>query len=99
MNTCYYSDGSKHKCCTHSHYCIFNPKRIELQDKITKLEKKLEHWRLQLSNFLTGEFYTSESYATIKQNVKLTESDLRQMRLFEMKVLNGDIDGYGFLES
>lgn len=99
MNTCYYSEGGKHDCCNHSHYCIFNPKRAELESKITKLEKKLAHWRLQLSNIISGDCYTSESYATIKKNVKLLENDLRELRLFEFKVINGDIDGYGFLES
>ena len=70
-----------------------------LETKITRLDNELKHWKLQLSNVLTGEYYTSESYAKIKKKIKLLENDLRQLRLFELKVINGDIDGYGFLES
>lgn len=96
---CYYSDGSKHDCCTHQHYCMFNPKLGELEAKIDDLEKKLNHWRLQLSNFISGEYYTNVAYATIKDNIKILENDLRQLRLFELKIINREIDGYGFLES
>ena len=64
-----------------------------------KLNKKLNYWKLQLSNYVTGEYYTSESYKDIKKNIKILEEDLRQLRLFELKVINGDVNGYGVLES
>ena len=64
-----------------------------------KLNKKLDYWKLQLSNYLTGEYYTSESYKDIKKNIKLLEKDLRQLRRFELNVMNGDVNGYGVLES
>lgn len=95
-NTCFYSEGSKHDCCTHQHYCIFNDKRIALEKQIKNLlDKRLLH-RQQLENLQTGECYTEADYETTKKELKIIENDLRQLRLFEHKILNKEIKGYGF---
>lgn len=99
MNTCYYSAGNKHDCCTHQHYCIFNPKRTELSERITKVQSQLEFWKNVLSNLLVGDCYVDKGYKEVKKKIDVLELDLKQLRLFELKVINGDIDGYGFLES
>jgi len=96
FNTCYYSGGSKHECCTHQHYCIFNSKRIALEKQIKKLlDKRLLH-KQQLENLQTMECYTEANYETTKKELKIIENDLRQLRLFERKILNKEIKGYGF---
>lgn len=95
-NTCYYSEGDKHECCTHQHYCIFNNKRVILEKQITKLLNKREHLKQQLENLLTEENYTSANYNTTKKDLKIIENDLRQLRLFQKRILNKEIGGYGF---
>lgn len=95
-NTCYYSPGEKHECCTHQHYCIFNNKRIALEKQITKLLNKRECLKNQLRNLLTNEYYTSANYNTTKKELKIIENDLRQLRLFQKRIFDKEIDGYGF---
>lgn len=99
MNTCSYDGGSKHSNCSHPNYCIFNENRWELMKKITHIEQELNFWKLQLNNLRNGGYHTTVTYSEVKKKIKSLELDLKNLRLFEFKVINGDIDGYGFVES
>ena len=95
-NTCYYSDGDKHSLCPHQHYCLFNDKRTVLEKQITKLLNKREYHKQQLNNLRSMECYTSSDYETTKKDLNIIENDLRQLRLFQKKILDKEIDGYGY---
>ena len=56
INTCYYSPGTdKHTCCTHQHYCIFNPNRTELERQITSLENEITNFKKIKNAAINGE--------------------------------------------
>ena len=97
INTCYFSEGTKHGCCTHQHYCIFNSNRINLEKEIGRLLKRLEHLELQLSNLRSGEYFTTANYSETKKEIKIIKTDLRNLRLFENRIIKKEIDGYGFI--
>ena len=97
INTCYYSEGSKHQCCTHPHYCIFNKNRENLEKQIGNLLTKLNHLEQQLSNIRSGEYYTTSKYNETKKQIKIIRTDLKNLRIFENKILKKEIDGYGFV--
>lgn len=99
INDCCYSDGDKHSCCSHQHYCIFNSNRIKLEQQISKLCYDLEYNKQQLSNIRNQDCYTSANYSDTKYIIRILENDLRQLRLFEKKIIDGEIDGYGFQHS
>ncbi len=95
INECYYSEGDKHECCTHQQYCIFNSKRVELERQIMVLSDELHHHKQQLDNIRSGECYTNADYKDTKKKIRILKMDLRQLRLFQLKAINGEIDGYG----
>ena len=97
INTCYFSEGTKHKCCTHQHYCIFNSNRIALEKQIGQLLRRLNHLELQLSNLRSGEYFTTANYDETKKEIQIIKTDLRNLRLFENRILKKEIDGYGFI--
>jgi hypothetical protein len=56
LNTCYYSPGTdKHSCCTHTHYCIFNNNRTELETQITSIENTLSQFKKIKEAAINGE--------------------------------------------
>ena len=97
VDTCYFSEGTKHECCTHQHYCIFNTNRVNLEKEIGNLLSRLADLELQLSNLRTGEYYTTANYEDTKKQITIVKTDLRNLRQFENKILKKEIDGYGFV--
>ena len=99
INTCYYSPGDdKHICCTHPHYCIFNPNRIQLETDITKLENEL-HQRIYDLKFIKNEGTpNSADYEATTERIKILNTDLEHLRKFRNKIIeNKEAKGYGFV--
>ena len=71
LNTCHYSPGTdKHNTCTHTHYCIFNPNRTELETQLTQLTNTIKQYKKIKEAAINGEtiyhkglkdFYTIET--------------------------------------
>ena len=56
LNTCYYSPGTnQHSQCTHTHYCIFNKNRTELETQMTTLEKHIQQFKKIKEAAINGE--------------------------------------------
>ena len=56
LNTCYYSPGTdKHEQCTHTHYCIFNNNRTELEKQITTIQNTLSDYKRIKEAAINGE--------------------------------------------
>lgn len=96
-NTCYYSLGTdKHSCCTHQHYCIFNKNRINLEKNIHQLETEL-HKRIIDLKFIKNEGTSNcADYEATKQRIKILNMDLDHLRKFRNKIINKEVQGYGF---
>ena len=94
MNKCYYSEGSKHSCCTHPHYCIFNKKRWILEKKLTELFKEYKKWDTLRIGYVLGNYVPME-YDEIIRKMNVIEEDIKQLNRFKQKVLAERIDGYG----
>lgn len=94
IDTCYYSKGTKHDCCTHQHYCIFNSKRTELERQLQLITDELQHHEQQINNLRSGECYTDVDYEETKNKIRILRLDLKQLRLFQLKAIKGEIDGY-----
>lgn len=99
VNTCYYSPGTdKHSCCTHPHYCIFNPNRIRLETDITQMENEL-HQRIYDLKFIKNEGTNNcTDYEATKNRIKILNEDLNNLRTFRNKIIeNKESKGYGFI--
>lgn len=97
-NTCYYSPGDdKHSCCTHPHYCIFNPNRIRLETDITSLENEL-HQRIKDLKFIKNEGTENcADYEATTNRIRILNEDLDHLRKFRNKIIeNKEVQGYGF---
>ena len=69
-NICYYSKGTKHELCSHQNWCIFNPKRIKLEETINKLTKILKKAEKQYNQqLINGDelIFTDEDLESIKK--------------------------------
>ena len=98
-NTCYYSPGTdKHSCCTHQHYCIFNPNRIQLETNITQLENEL-HQRIKDLKFIKNEGTSNcADYEATKNRITVLNTDLEHLRKHRDKIIeNKEVKGYGFI--
>lgn len=95
LNTCYYSAGSKHDCCTHQHYCIFNEKRTLLEKKITELENEYAKWKKLRDSYMLGNYCPIE-YNTIILQLDVIKQSMNELNNYKNKILNGEIDGYGY---
>ena len=99
LNTCYWSPGTdKHTCCTHPHYCIFNPNRIRLDNDIHQLETEL-HRRITDLKFIKNEGTpNSADYETTKARISLLNRDLEILRKNRNKIIeNKKRRAYGFV--
>ena len=99
INTCYYSPGDdQHKCCTHTHYCIFNKNRIQLETDITKLEKE-HHTKIIDLKFIKKEGTNNcADYKATTNRIKILNNDLEHLRKFRNKIIeNTEVKGYGFI--
>lgn len=95
-NECYYSPGEKHSCCKHPNYCIFNPKRIQLEKSIHALEKEL-HYRNKSLNFTKKEGTPNTiDYETNKSRIKILNEELTRLRQFKNKIIETEVKEYGF---
>ena len=100
INTCYWSPGEdKHSCCTHPHYCIFNPNRIRLDKNIHDLETEL-HKRINDLNFIKKEGTSNTAdYKTTKARIKYLNADLEHLRKHKNKMIKNEVKAYGYLET
>ncbi|MBR0059351.1 MAG: hypothetical protein IJP99_08490 [Methanobrevibacter sp.] len=98
-NECYYSPGTdKHSCCTHPHYCIFNPKRIQLEKSIHSLEQEL-HYRNKSLEFTKKEGTPNTlDYRTNKSRIKILNNELKNLREFRKKIIKMEVKEYGFIQ-
>ena len=56
LNTCFYSPGTdKHQYCTHTHYCIFNQNRVELETQMTQLKNTINEYKKIKEAAINGE--------------------------------------------
>lgn len=81
-NICYYSEGTKHELCSHQNWCIFNPKRIKLEETIIKISKLLKKAEKQYNQqLINGDelIFTEEDLESIK-------NDLKNLKEYEKKV-------------
>lgn len=81
-NICYYSKGTKHELCPHQNWCIFNPKRIKLEETIIKISKLLKKAEKQYNQqLINGDelIFTEEDLESIK-------NDLKNLKEYEKKV-------------
>ena len=100
LNTCYYSPGTdRHECCTHQHYCIFNPNRIRLETNIIKLENEL-HQRIHDLKFIKNEgTNNSADYEATRERITILNTDLENLRKSRKKIIeNKEVKGYGNME-
>ena len=107
-NICRYDEGCKHELCKHPYYCIFNPKRVELEKQITNLENELESLKDFDNNLLNGEviyhedfkeLIESEDFVSVRHKVKdlisVKSGELNMLVRFKNRVLDGNVGGYG----
>ena len=95
MNGCNYSEGGKHSCCTHSHYCIFNKKRWILETKLTGLLKEYHRLDTLRISYILGH-YVDVEYDEIIRKMNVVEDDIKRLNTFKKNILNKRIDGYGY---
>ena len=99
VNTCYYSEGSRHECCTHQHYCIFNEKREQLETKIMENWREYYNLKKLYNSYLKGDYIDELDYDFLLKKLNTIKSNISRLVLFEKKIINGDVNGYGFVES
>ena len=96
-NECNYSTGNKHSCCKHPTYCIFNPRRIQLEKSIHQLEKEL-HYRNKCLLFSKKEGTNNTiDYETNKSRIKILNEELTKLREFKNKIIEKEVKEYGFI--
>jgi len=95
LNECSYSTGGKHNVCTHPHYCIFNERRWKLEVKLTALLKEYRELKKLKNSYILG-YTCNTSYDTIIRKLKLTEESIARLNQFKKKILNEEVDGYGY---
>ena len=99
-NTCYYSPGDdKHECCTHQHYCIFNQNRVKLEKKITSNWREYYKLKRTYGSYLKGYYTGDVDYNFLLKKLKMVKSNISRLVAIKEKIIRGDIDGYGFVES
>lgn len=98
-NTCYYSEGSKHECCTHQHYCIFNKNRIELEKTIMKNWRDYYALKELHNSYLKGYYCGNIDYSFLLKKMDLIKHNISRLVKFKQKIIDKEVDGYGILES
>ena len=98
-NYCNYSPGpDKHSCCKHPTYCIFNPKRIQLEKSIQSLKKELDY-RNKCLQFIKKEgTFNCADYEQTKKRIRILNNDLKKLREFKNKIIEKEVKEYGFIQ-
>jgi len=91
-NECWYQGN--HDACTHTHYCIFNEHRIQLESMIAECENDLQLLEMQLLMF--HEIYTTKSYDELKKEKMILIDDLEKLRVFRMNIIDNEVKEYGY---
>ena len=81
-NICYYSEGTKHELCSHQNWCIFNPKRIKLEETINKLTKILKKAEKQYNQQLIN----GDELIFTEEDLEVIKNDLKNLKEYEKKV-------------
>lgn len=97
-NTCYYSEGDKHKTCTHPYYCIFNDYRNQLESDITTIENKYNSLTNQLKNIQKGDIHTEKDYEELLKDIENIEQEYIDLTDFRNNILEEKVKSYGYLE-
>ena len=98
-NECNYSPGDdKHSCCTHPNYCIFNPKRIQLEKSIHSIKKELDYRNGCLYFIKSEGSFNSADYEQTKKRIKILNNDLNRLRKFKDKIIEKEVKEYGFVQ-
>ena len=98
LNECSYSEGGKHTVCNHQQYCIFNGNRWKLEKKITQLQNELEELKKIKNSYILG-YTCNMEYDIIIKKIKITRQSIARLTNFKQKIIDGEINGYGILES
>jgi len=98
MNTCNYSDGNKHECCTHPTYCIFNENRDRLERQITKLQREYYDLKRLHDNYFKGCYCGDLDFNFLLRKLDLVKHNISRMVKFRKMILDGDVNGYGFMD-
>lgn len=100
-NECWYSCGAvnPHDACLHQKYCIFNSNRERLESMICELENELNNIETQIDQ--VHSINTAKNYDDLKKEKTLLLSDLEDLRIFRMMIIDKGVEeyGYGVLES
>ena len=96
LNKCYYSEGSRHSCCTHQHYCIFNKKRWVLETKITSLTKEHDELNRLKNSYVVGNYVGNIEYKDIINRLEVIKEDINNLIQFKKRILGMRVEGYGY---
>lgn len=95
MMSCNYSDGGKHSCCSHSHYCIFNKKRWALEKKITELSNQYSELKKLKNSYILG-YQCNLDYDVLINQMNIVKESISKLSEFKTKILEKKVSGYGF---
>lgn len=62
---------------------------------MNRVRNELNHYKRQLINLKTGEYYSSYDLENVKHMVDVLDEDYNQLSLFEKRVKNKEVKGYG----
>ena len=62
------------------------------------LVKQLNELQKELHSIHKGDCYTETNYNELKDKIRLLKTDIRHLRLFEMKIKDNKVSGYGKME-
>lgn len=97
LNECKYSEGSKHECCNHPHYCIFNNNRWKLETKITELQKKKNELVKLKTSYIVGNYVGNMSYDELIMKITIIKKDINRLLRFKTRIVeNKRSEKYGY---
>lgn len=96
VNTCYYSEGGKHDCCTHQGYCIFNENRVKLEQKIGDTLREYYELKKLRDSYLKGYYCGNIDYDFLLKKLNLLRHNISRLVQFKDKIINNEVDGYGY---
>lgn len=94
FNTCYYSEGTGHSCCTHPFYCIFNNNRFQHEKEINDVLCELDFSKSLLKMMEAGFVFFNMDYDGVVKLVDMLVEDLSMLMEFDRKIKGNEVDGY-----
>ena len=96
MNTCYYSKGSKHECCTHQHYCIFNENRWNLEKQLMKNWREYSELKRLHNSYLRGDYHGDIDYDFLMRKIGSVRQNISRLTQYRTEIIEGKVKGYGY---